>query len=162
MSSDDGTDRTPARRPAATVDATDRRILDLLRADARMSMRDVAAQVGVSRANAYARVDRLRRDGVITGFTVAVDPQRLGVGISAYVSVKIQQQSWKAVRGRLARLPQVEHVALVSGDYDLVLLVRVTDAVELRDVVLEELQAIPEVTGTQTVFILDEVRPGPS
>ena len=147
-----------ATRPAPLDDA-DRRIIDLLRGDGRMSVREVAARAHVSRANAYARLDRLRRDGVITGFTATVDPAAYGHGLSAYVTVKIRQRSWKAFRERLADVPEVEHAALVSGDYDMLLLVRTTDAHALRDLVLERLHSLPEVVTTQTLFILDEVTP---
>jgi DNA-binding Lrp family transcriptional regulator len=145
-------------RPAPLDDA-DRRIVDLLREDGRMSVREVAARAHVSRANAYARLDRLRRDGVITGFTAVVDPAAYGQGMSAYVTVKIRQRSWRAFRERLAEVPEVEHAALVSGDYDMLLLVRTTDAHALRDLVLERLHSLPEVVTTQTLFILDEMTP---
>ena len=150
-------ERRAARQ--APLDDADLRIIDLLRADGRMSMREVAARAHVSRANAYARLDRLRRDGVITGFTATVDPAAYGHGLSAYVTVKIRQRSWKAFRERLADVPEVEHAALVSGDYDMLLLVRTTDAHALRDLVLERLHSLPEVVTTQTLFILDEVTP---
>lgn len=146
-------------RAAVPMDDTDRRIVELLRADGRMSIREVAARAHVSRANAYARLDRLRRSGVITGFTATVDPAAYGHGLSAYVTVKIHQRSWKTFRERLADVPEVEHAALVSGDYDMLLLVRTTDAHELRDLVLERLHSLPEVVTTQTLFILDEVTP---
>jgi DNA-binding Lrp family transcriptional regulator len=151
-------DRRSADGRSATLDETDRRIIAELRADGRMSMRALATKLHISRAGAYARVERLQRQGVITGYTAVVDPERYGFDISAYVHLKISQHSWKNVRRRIAEIPEVWHGALVSGDNDLVLLVRTHDAASLRDLVLNTFQTMPDVISTQTVFILDEMQ----
>ncbi|MEO8888306.1 MAG: Lrp/AsnC family transcriptional regulator [Jatrophihabitantaceae bacterium] len=141
----------------APLDDTDQQIVAALREDGRLSMRALAERLHISRANVYTRVERLERERVITGYTATVDPQRCGLGIAAYIYVKINQHSWKAVRQRILALPAVEHGSLVSGDHDLVLLVRTTDNSTLRDLVLTELQAIPEVLATRTELIFDEL-----
>ena len=151
-------DGRPADGRSAALDDTDRRIIAELRADGRMSMRALATKLHISRAGAYARVERLQRDGVITGYTAVVDPERYGFDISAYVYLKISQHSWKEVRRRIAEIPEVWHGALVSGENDLVLLVRTHDAASLRDLVLNKFQTMPDVLATQTVFILDEMQ----
>lgn len=142
----------------AQLDETDRRIIELLRADGRMSIRAVAEQAHISRANAYSRLERLRTQGVIRGFTAVIDPEKYGTALSAYVSVSIEQHSWERFRVYLRDIPEIEHAALVSGDVDLLLLVRVADPAALRTFVLERLQRIPEVKSTRTMFILDEPR----
>ena len=157
MSRDERPQGPWTRRIAAELDDVDRRIVALLRADGRLSMRTLAEQAHVSRANVYARVERLREAGVITGFTARIDPARYGYGMSAYVAVKIEQRSWQAFRERLREVPEVEHAALLSGDIDMLLLVRTADAHELRDLILDRLQSMPEVRSTQTMFILDEL-----
>jgi DNA-binding Lrp family transcriptional regulator len=141
------------------MDDTDRLIVDALRGDGRMSMRALADQIHISRASAYSRVARLEREGVITGYAALIDPVRAGYALSAYVYLNIAQRSWKSVRGQLLRMPEVDHVALVSGEHDIVLRVRASDAVSLRDVVITRLQEIPEVHSTQTVLIFEEAAP---
>ena len=141
----------------APLDATDLEIVAALRADGRISMRALAERLHISRANAYARVARLEASGVITGYAATVDPHRLGHDVSAYVYLKISQHSWKAVRKRVTAIPEVEHGALVTGDNDIVLLVRTRDTAALRDLVLTRLQAMPDVLATQTVLIFDEI-----
>jgi len=144
------------RRPAA-LDDTDRAIIRELRSDGRMSMRALAETLHISRASAYTRVERLQSEGVITGYAATIDPERAGFGISAYVYLKISQHSWKAVRARILRIPEVWHGALASGENDLVLLVRTQDAASLRDLVLNTFQTMPDVLSTQTVLVLDEL-----
>jgi len=143
-----------------TVDDTDRRILEVLRVDARASVRDVAAQLHLSRANAYARVKRLQETGVIRGFTTVVDPAALGLGLPAYVHVRVKQNSWRRFQERVLALPEAVHVALVAGDFDVTMLVRCRDTEHLRTLVLEQIQAMPEVLSTQTVLVFEEARLG--
>ncbi|HTQ22989.1 Lrp/AsnC family transcriptional regulator [Mycobacterium sp.] len=150
----------PLRGHMAPMDDTDRLIVEALRADGRLSMRALAERVHLSRANAYNRVARLQRDGVITGYTALIDPMRYGYGLSAYVYLDIAQRSWKAVRRQLLSMPEVDHVALISGEHDILLRVRTRDAASLRDVVLTRLQEMPEIRSTQTVLIFDELSPG--
>ena len=144
----------------AALDDTDRLIVAALRADGRLSMRALAEQLHLSRASVYTRVERLQHDGVITGYTAVVDPVKFGYGLSAYVYLDIAQRSWKAVRQQLLDMPEVDHVALISGEHDILLRVRTHDAASLRDVVLTRLQEMPQIRATQTVVIFEEVDPG--
>jgi DNA-binding Lrp family transcriptional regulator len=143
-------------RSARALDEVDRRILAELSRDGRISIRTLAEHVHVSRANAYARVDRLMGDGVITGFAAQVDPERAGLGTSAYVLLSIQQNTWREVAAALAALPYVEHFALVGGDFDVLALVRAPNNAALRHVVLERIQDVPGVRGTRTWLVFDE------
>ena len=156
MSSQPPDQPAEARRPVR-LDDTDRAIVTELRSDGRLSMRALAERLHISRASAYSRVERLVGEGVITGYSAAIDPVRYGFGISAYVYLKISQHSWKSVRRRITQIPEVWHGALVSGDNDLVLLVRTQDAASLRELVLNTFQTMPDVLSTQTVLILDEL-----
>lgn len=140
------------------LDETDRKIVDALRRDGRQSMRALAQRLHVSRAGVYARVERLERDGVITGYSATVDPEKYGRPLAAYVNLKVAQRSWQALRDRVLVIDDIEHAWLVSGDYDIVLLVRTRDVGTLRDLVLTRLQDMPEVLSTQTVLIFDELR----
>jgi len=140
----------------STLDDTDRRIVHLLQQDGRMSMRDLAAAVHVSRAHVYTRVKRLVDDGVIRRFTIQVDPERVGFSTSAYLTMKVEQNSWRQIRDTLAALPWVEHVALVSGDFDVVLLARSASNKTLRDLVFTHIQNMPGVRSTRTLLVFDE------
>lgn len=149
-------DRWRTGRSARSLDEVDRRILGELTEDGRLSIRALADRVHVSRANAYARVNRLLADGVITGFAAEVDPERAGLGTSAYVLLTIQQNTWREVAAALADLPYLEHFALVGGDFDVLALIRAPDNAALRHLVLERIHEIEGVRGTRTWLIFDE------
>ena len=159
MASEQMAETEPAGRPETPVrplDSTDRAIVRLLQEDGRASVRSVAERVHVSRANAYARINRLIEDGVIRGFTARVDHERFGQGASAYITLKIVQNTWRTVREQLLTLPGVAHIALVSGDFDVLMLVHTADNRSLRELVLTRLQAIPEVLSSRTLLIFEE------
>ncbi|MDQ4214625.1 Lrp/AsnC family transcriptional regulator [Microbacterium capsulatum] len=139
-----------------SLDDVDRAILEELRRDARVSMTAIADVVHISRAGAHARIKRLTDAGIITGYTVRTDPVLLGHHASAYVMLSLEQPAWQEVRDRLREIPEVEHMALVGGDFDVILLVRAGDARDLRRIVLEDIQAIPAVRSTRTTLIFED------
>ncbi|MEU9625586.1 Lrp/AsnC family transcriptional regulator [Streptomyces luteogriseus] len=149
-------DDSAALVPPRPLDAIDQDILRMLQADGRASIRSVADRVHVSRANAYARINRLVEDGVIRGFGARVNHERAGQGTSAYITLKIVQNSWRTVRKELRQLPGASHIALVGGDFDVLLLVHVSDNRALRELVLTRLQAIPQVLSTRTLLVFEE------
>ncbi|MFI6640519.1 Lrp/AsnC family transcriptional regulator [Streptomyces sp. NPDC050504] len=148
--------------PPRALDAIDRDILRILQTDGRASIRSVADRVHVSRANAYARINRLIDDGVIRGFSARVNHERAGQGASAYITLKIVQNSWRTVREQLLALPGAAHVALVSGDFDVLLLVHTPDNRTLRELVLTRIQSIDEVLSTRTLLVFEETDLGPA
>lgn len=141
------------------MDPIDRNILNVLRDDARTSLSEVAKKVKASRAAAYSRVARLTHEGVIRGFTVRVDPQMVGLGIGALITLNVDQPRWRSVQKELASMPEIEWCAAIAGEFDAVVLVRAPDIETVRDVVLERLHEIEGIRTTKTLFILDEAVP---
>lgn len=138
------------------LDDADRALVAALQADGRASVRTLAADLHLSRASAYARLQRLREDGVVTGFSADVDPTRLGLGTAAYVAISIEQNSWQTVVAGLRAIDAVERVSLVAADFDVLALVRTHDNAELRTAVLERIQSLPGVRATRTWLIFEE------
>jgi DNA-binding Lrp family transcriptional regulator len=144
-------------RTVPALDDVDRAMLAELSADGRLAVRALAERLHISRTNAYARLERLMAEGVITGFGARIDPRRAGLGTSAYIMVTVEQTSWRTMATDLHEIPYVDHVALVGGDFDILLLVRTPDNTALRDVVLERLQALEGVRSTRTWLIFEEL-----
>lgn len=140
------------------LDDVDLRILEALTDNGRMSVNELAAKVNVSRATAYNRFERLQRAGVITGIGARVDPAKVGLSITALILISAEQGSWPKVRDALLHVPGLEYLAMTSGGFDFVALVRVPDIQTLRDVVLVELHGLEQIRSTQTIFVLDELR----
>ncbi|GAB4099481.1 Lrp/AsnC family transcriptional regulator [Sinomonas halotolerans] len=139
------------------LDDVDRAILAQLTEDARRSVTTIAENVHISRAHAYNRIAKLQADGVITKYTALLDPLRAGLRSSAYVTLKVRQHSWRELRERLRAIPEVHHIALVGGDFDVIILVRAVDNTDLRRVVFDQLQSMPGVLDTQTFLVFEDL-----
>ena len=147
-------DRVPDRQ----IDSVDRALISAVSKDARISLTDLAEKINVSRSTAHSRLQRLRDENVITGFTATVDPHALGLGVAALVFIDIEQHDWRTLRAELAAIPGVEYLAMCAGRFDLMLIARAESIPALRDVLLEQIQRIAGVRSTESVVILDEVR----
>ena len=145
------------RTEPAPLDDIDRSIIAELTRDGRMSVTQVAENVHISRAHAYTRIARLTSDGVLSRFTAVVDPIKAGLKSSAYVTLKLKQDAWRELRDLLAAIPEVHHIALVGGDFDVILLVRAVDNIDLRRVIFDRLQSMPRVLDTQTFLVFEDV-----
>lgn len=146
-------------RPAAPefeLDDVDWTLLRGINHDARISMTALAELVGISRASAYTRVNKLISHGVIRGFSTRIDPISIGRHASAYVSLAIDQRKWHDIRVQLNEIEEVDHVALVGGNFDVMLLVRGFDTSHLREIVLNKIQSIPGVKKSRTLIIFED------
>ena len=145
------------RTEPVPLDDIDRSIIAELTRDGRMSVTQVAENVHISRAHAYTRIARLTGEGVLSRFTAVVDPIKAGLKSSAYVTLKLKQDAWRELRDQLGSIPEVHHIALVGGDFDVILLVRAVDNIDLRRVIFDQLQSMPGVLDTQTFLVFEDV-----
>jgi len=152
----------PPAGPPPELDDTDRRILAVLARDGRAPVSQIAVACTISRATAYARIERLTELGVILGYSVVTDPARTGLGVSALVMVSGAQPDWQDTRRIISAFPEVEYAWFVAGSADIVVLLRLRDTRHLRDVMLARLQALPGVTRTETLIVLDEIAHRPA
>src|SRR4051812_21216558 len=137
-----------------SVDDIDRQIIVLLREDARRSFQDIGAHVALSAPAVKRRVDRLRAEGVIRGFTTLVDPRRFGWQTQAIVELTTEGRfSGADILTAIRRHPEVAAAYTVAGQASAILIVRAQDTVHLEDV-LERLRETPAITRTRTAVIL--------
>ena len=142
------------------IDPVDLEVVRVLRDDGRVPIADLASRVHVSRANAYARLQRLKDAGVLKGFTAKIDSARLGLGIHAMVLVSLE--AWpdrEPIRERLRSMPEIEFAGVTTGQFDLMLLARLPDVEGLRDFTIERIAEIPGVRSTVTAIIMEETVP---
>jgi DNA-binding Lrp family transcriptional regulator len=145
------------------IDNIDRRILGALRSDARMSNSALAEVVGIAPSTCHGRVRRLQEIGVIRGFYTDVDPAAIGRPLQAMISVSLQSNARGRIRHFIAeirKLPQVIDVYFLAGADDFILHVAARDTEDLRSFVVENLNADPDVAGTQTSLIFEHLRGG--
>ncbi len=143
------------------LDGTDIEILDLLGVDARRTLADIAGRVSLSAPAVKRRIERLERDGVITGYTVELDQAKLGRPIEAFAELQFSGDTRVADISAVADgLAEVEAVYTIAGDPDALARIRVRDVPDLRRVI-DLLRRSGKVTGTKTLMVLGAARPRP-
>jgi Lrp/AsnC family leucine-responsive transcriptional regulator len=142
------------------LDATDLEIIELLRADARRTLADVAERVSLSAPAVKRRVDRLEREGVITGYTVLVDHALLGRPLQAFTELRFAGNlPVDQIAGIAEGIPEVQTLFTTAGDPDALAWIRVRDVEDLKRVI-DLLRRSGRVTGTKTLMVLGSSAPG--
>jgi len=141
------------------LDAKDRRILDLVQRDATMSQAEIARRVGLSTAAVNERLKKLRQSGTIRRFTAIVDPAALGPSITAFVEVFLEHPRFEpAFLAHVLRLDEVLECHHITGEFSLLLKVRVHDMRALQRLLLGGLSARKGVRQTRTVMVLSTAK----
>ncbi len=112
------------------MDDIDSKIIRALQNDGRMTVIDLADHVGLSPTPCARRLDRLQRDGIITGYTARIDPERLGFGVTIFVSVELEKQDRNAIDSfekAIRRCDEVMECYLMTGSRDILLRVVAKD-----------------------------------
>ncbi|CAM3954115.1 Lrp/AsnC family transcriptional regulator [Janibacter anophelis] len=116
------------------MEAADRRIIDLLREDGRMSYTDLGKAIGLSTSAVHQRVRRLEERGVITGYAAVVDPAALGTPLTAFISVApLDPSAPDDVPDRLQGVEEIDACYSVAGDANYLLRVRVATPQALEE-----------------------------
>lgn len=144
-----------------TLDKLDRRILDLLQHNGRMSMTELADTVGLTVTPCIERVRRLERDGVITGYHARVAPSALDAGLLVFVEITMSSKSertFEEFRREVLCIPQVQECHLVSGDFDYLVKARIKEISQYRSLLGNILLRLPGVTQTKSCVVMEEVK----
>lgn len=143
----------------AKLDEFDRKIIDALQANGRLSNIDVAGLVGLSHSSCSRRIARLERDGVIIGYRALTDRQKLGLSIRAYCGVvRDANVGWEEIAHTLAKIEGVVNVFAMSGEVDLMLEIVARDMQHYSQVVLRDVFDTKGVNSTRSSFVLEEVK----
>ncbi len=143
----------------ALIDAKDRRILNLVQRDATLSQAEIAKRVGLSTAAVNERLKKLKQNGVIRRFTALVDSRAVGATITAFVEVFLEHPRFEpAFLARVLELDEVLECHHVTGEFSLLLKVRVRDMAALQHLLLSSLSARKGVRQTRTVMVLSTAK----
>ncbi|VVE04622.1 AsnC family transcriptional regulator [Pandoraea eparura] len=144
-----------------TLDRLDRRILALLQQDGRMSMKDLAEQVGLSITPCIERVKRMERDGVIMGYFARVNPAALGAALLVFVEITLDHKSgnmFDQFRREVLRIPEVMECHLISGDFDYLIKARIREMSEYRKLLGDILLQLPGAVQSKSYVVMEEIK----
>ena len=155
-------------RPMAgelALDTVDRRILQALQGQGRITYDELAAQVGLSASAALRRVKRLEDAGVIAGYVALVAPERVGLGLTAYLNVRLakhtdsqQRSPMDLFSAAVQSWPEVVECSALTGEMDVLLRVVVQDMAHYSHFVIEQLLKHPSVHDCKTSFVLRRLK----
>jgi Lrp/AsnC family leucine-responsive transcriptional regulator len=135
------------------VESTDRRILELLATDGRMSFTDLGKATGLSTSAVHQRVKRLEQRGLITGYGATVNHAEVGLPLTAFISIRpIDPSQPDDSPDRLSGIPEIESCWSVAGEESYILKVRVATPADLEDL-LARIRAAANV-ATRTTIVL--------
>src|SRR5258706_1828114 len=144
---------------AMVLDERDHRILDLVQRDGKLAKAEIAKRVGLSTAAVNERLRKLESAGVIRGWAAIVDPRAVGTGITAYVDVFIEHPRFEpAFLAKVRSLDAVQECHHITGEFSLLLKLRVRDIEALQKLLLEEINPMDGVRQTRTSLVLSTVK----
>ncbi|CAL8473939.1 Lrp/AsnC family transcriptional regulator [Caballeronia sp. S22] len=135
------------------LDDIDRNLVALLQMNARESVANLARQLDVARTTVIARIARLEKNNVIAGYGVRLGQDVLDASIQAYVGIKLTPKYGRDLQKRFARMPEIQLLCAVSGEFDYVAWLRADSPDRLNDL-LDEIGALEGVERTTTSIIL--------
>ena len=137
----------------AGLDAVDTQLLDLLTADARASVADLARTLGLARSTVTDRIARLERTGVIQGWTIRLGAEHTGRRITAHVQIVVDPKRADAVVQTLRKIDEVKTLLTVSGPVDLIAVVSADSPASL-DAALDRIGHVGGVERTTSAVVL--------
>src|SRR5262245_23189829 len=152
----------PTNRPAS-IDPFDRKILQALMENARASNVEIAQKVGLSEAPCSRRIRRMEGDEVILGYHARLDPEAMGIGFVAFVTLVLDyvtattaERFYQEIRA----IPEIMACYIVSGGYDALLHVAAKDSRAYSEIVFDRLRRIPGVKDVRSSFVMRTIKEG--
>jgi Lrp/AsnC family transcriptional regulator len=142
------------------IDRVDRKILNILQADASLSVADVAAQVGLSQTPCWRRIQRLRADGIIERTVALVKPEAIGLGLTVFIEIEARDHSPEWLAGFsevVVARPEVLEVHRMAGDLDYLLRVAVADMAAFDAFYRDLIAAVP-LKNVSSHFAMERVK----
>lgn len=143
------------------LDSFDHQIIDALTHDGRITVTELARQVGLSKTPCQVRLRRLIDEGVIRGFRALVDAGKLGMDHIAFATVKLSDTREKALtefNQAVRKIREVEECHMIASNFDYLLKVRTTDIRKYRIVLGEKISSLPHVASTSTFVAMETVQ----
>lgn len=143
------------------LDKLDHKILEILAQDGRITVTELAKQVGLSKTPCQLRMKKLEEAGYITGYGAMLDPERLGEGHIAFVQVTLsdtRSEALDAFNAAARHIREIEQCHMIASHFDYLLKIRTRDMANYRKVLGEKISALPHVAQTSTFVVMEAVK----
>lgn len=144
-----------------TFDAIDLKLLDFLQEDAKQTNKQLSLQLGLSVTAVYERIKRLEREGIIDRYVTLINNKKIGKSFVVLCHIKLGQHTKEYVatfEKEIVKLKEVLECFHVSGDYDYIVKVVVSNMDEYRDFMLTKLTTIKHIGSTHSTFVISTIK----
>lgn len=144
-----------------TIDTTDKKILRLLQEDAHLTLKDISNKINLSLTPVHDRVKRLEKEGFIEKYVSLVNKKKLGIHLTVYCQVTLVKQTHdvsEEFNKSILNMPEVVECNFVSGNFDYLLKVVLSDMESYHHFHQQKLSVLPEVSLINSFFIISEVK----
>lgn len=139
------------------IDETDRKIIHVLQKDGRASLRKISEEVGVALGTVSNRVNRMESSGIITGYSVRLDPEKVGWSLNVVIGLRIEKGRLIEIQEKISRDYRVCGVYDVTGDYDSMVIARAKDREDLDDLI-KNVMSVDGIERSLTQLVLNTVK----
>jgi Lrp/AsnC family transcriptional regulator for asnA, asnC and gidA len=140
------------------MDEINLRIVDILSRDASRPFVEIAKELEISDATVHMRVRRLMASGIIRKFTISTDNRLLGYSHIAFMGINIKEGSVSEVTAGLSQFDEVLELHEMYGQFDLLLKIRAKSLEEMRDIIVNKIRRIPQVTDGELMTVLKTIK----
>lgn len=144
-----------------TLDVIDKQLLDLLQHDSKQTNKELSHKLNLSITAIYERIKKLEREGVISKYVALVEKKKVDKAFVTFCSIKLLQHSKDYVvqfEREVAKLEEVLECYHISGDYDYLLKVIVSDMEAFREFMVKKLTTISHIGSTHSAFMINQVK----
>jgi len=143
------------------LDETDKEIIRYLQQDAKLTTKELAGRLNLSPTPVYERVRRLENEGVIKKYVALVNREKVGKDLMVLCNIRLKEHAQEAgakfVKA-IVSMPEVTECLNISGDYDFLLKVVVTDMREYQSFIMNKLASLENIGSTQSIFVMGEIK----
>ncbi len=139
------------------IDDTDRKIISVLQRDGRASLRKISEEVGVALGTVSNRVNRMEESGTIKGYSVILDPDKIGWNLNMVIGLRIEKGRLIEIQEKISRDHRVSAVYDVTGDFDSMIIARAKDREDL-DNLIKNVMSIDGIERSLTHLVLNTVK----
>jgi len=147
------------RMEIGMIDEKDIKILNILQENARTSNAEIARQLDMAPSGVLERIRKLEERGIITGYETRLNAEALGLGLTAFIFVRTDDQAGRGATARqIAKIPEAQEVYDVAGEDCYLVKVRVRDTHHLMQLMREHLGKMKSVRSTRTTIVLETLK----
>ncbi|RLE59072.1 MAG: Lrp/AsnC family transcriptional regulator [Thermoprotei archaeon] len=143
------------------LDEKDLRILEILQENSKITMKELSRKIGSPITTTHSRVRKLEKEGYIRAYRAILDAKKLGIHTSAFILISFTKNmgiDQRKLAKEISLFPEVQEVHIITGDWDILLKIKVKDVDELGKFVVDKLRQIHGVEKTYTSVVLDTIK----